>query len=92
MDITREEYIKWLESKGFRYSYRSNLAGDIYELCGHLVRVPYVTYSYYVDDNGFHRPEQKEFSSLSASKAFIEQILQNKATEINIPNKNLGEQ
>ena len=79
MDITREEYIEWLASKGFRYSYRSNLVGDIYELCGNLVRVPYATYSYYVGDNGFHRLEQKEFSSLSESKAFIEQILQDRA-------------
>ena len=82
MDITREEYIKWLESKGFRHSYRNNMAGDVYELCGNTVRVPYVSYTYYVDDNGFHRPEQKEFSGLSRSKAFIEQILQNKATTI----------
>lgn len=91
MDITREEYIKWLESKGFRYSYRYAWVGDVYELGDNLVRVPYATYTYHVDDNGFHRPEQKEFSSLSESKAFIEQILQDRAPakctlKQNIPN------
>jgi hypothetical protein len=40
MDITREEYVEWLESKGFRYSHTYLYDGDIHEIRDTCVSIP----------------------------------------------------